>query len=67
MECLPPCVKFSFGVDLQRFEVNQTLFGESVLMFNNLANDPSCMREAITFEMLRHYVPVPVQLMPICI
>src|SRR3990167_10837734 len=49
--------KFSFSIDMQKFEVNQTLFGEQKLNFNNMLNDPSSMREAISYKILRQFVP----------
>jgi len=51
-----PGVKKPFNIKLD-FIKNQDLYGFTSLKLNNIFKDPSCVREALSYEMLRNYMP----------
>lgn len=49
-------VKKPFNIDLD-YTKNQDLYGFTKLKLNNMFKDPSCVREVLSYEMLRNYMP----------
>jgi spore coat protein CotH len=45
--------KFCFD----KYKKNQTFFNLEVINFGNLVHDPSCMREKISYDLIRKYMP----------
>jgi len=51
--------KKPFNIKTQAFVDGQDLWGYDVINLNNAATDPSMLREAVAYRILRDYMPVP--------
>ena len=56
---IPPGQKKPINIDLNEFGINQNLYGQTKLVLNNQAFDPSIMREVVAYRVMNQFIPAP--------
>ncbi|MFQ5506115.1 MAG: CotH kinase family protein [Planctomycetota bacterium] len=51
--------KKSFNITMDSFVAGQNLYGHTNLNLSNAFNDPSFLREVMTYQLMRRYMPAP--------
>ena len=54
----PDRVKNPFNIEIDYIK-NQDIYGVDKLKLSNMFKDPSCIREVLSYEILRNYMPAP--------
>ena len=56
---IPPGQKKPINIDLNEFGMDQSLYGQTKLVLNNQAFDPSIMREVVCYQVMNQFIPSP--------